>query len=81
MCKAQEAYKIYKPKPGRADIEIMSEVAAINAGCQNDIHLVGEDGHFCAEKNRELLGRLFKIKCRYSAEMLENGLIRTLLQN
>ena len=41
-------------------IEIMSEVAAINAGCQNDIHLVGEDGHFCAEKNRELLLRFQK---------------------
>ncbi|MCX6772511.1 MAG: hypothetical protein NTV88_01940 [Candidatus Micrarchaeota archaeon] len=74
----REAYKTYKPKPGRADIEIMAEVAAINSGCPDDIYIVGEDGHFCAEKNRALLERLFKIKCRYSTEMLD-GLIRSLL--
>ena len=75
----KEAYKEYKPNPGRADIEIMAEVAAINGGQEGEIYLVGEDGHFCAKKNRELLKNLCGINCRYSHEMLAGGFVRSLL--
>ena len=74
----KDALKQYKPCPGRTDIAIMSEIAAINQGQGNEVYLVSEDGHFCAEQNRKLLEEKFSMKSRYSHEMLDKQLIRTI---
>ena len=77
----KEAFKEYKPYPGRIDISIMSEIIAINQAQMNDVYIVSEDGHFCSEKNRKLLAEKFTIKSCYPYEMLEDGLIRRIMES
>lgn len=74
----KDAFKEYKPEPGRVDLEIMAEIATINEGSSEEVYVASEDGHFCANRNRELLERLFKFKCSRCHELLAGGLIKKL---
>lgn len=76
----KEARKEYKPNPGSADIGIMAEIAAINRGLGNEVYVASEDGHFCAKLNRKLLEEKAGLRARRSHELLDDGLIRSLIE-
>lgn len=71
----------YKPNHGRADIEIMAEIACINQTGSDDVYVVSEDRHFYAKRTREMIKGKYNINCRRTFEMLEGGLIRKLMQD
>lgn len=77
----REDLEEYKPNPGLKDMTIMAEIASINYGQNNQIYIVSEDRHFCSQKSRDMLSEKFGLVCRYCHEMLQDRLIRVLIEH